>query len=153
MTPNSSKFVLTRVGSAQGWQDAQDIRLEVFVAEQGVPVEEELDDDDPVARHWVLYLSPDIPVATARAIEKVDGSWKIGRVAVRAPYRRQGAGFCLMQGILRDGEARGVTRFQLDSQSQAIPFYARLGFEVSGPEFMDCQIPHRHMVLNLRSES
>lgn len=153
MNPDHREFLLTRMGTPQHWQDAQSIRFEVFVDEQEVPADEELDDDDPDARHWVLYTTSEIPVGTARAVEKPDGSWKIGRVAVRAPYRGRGAGLTLMQGILHDGQARGVTTFKLDSQTHAIPFYARLGFEVCGPEFMDCGIPHRHMVLNLRSES
>lgn len=37
--------------------DAMEVREEVFVKEQGVPLENEFDSDDPRACHWVIYAS------------------------------------------------------------------------------------------------
>ncbi len=117
------------------------IRLAVFVDEQGVPPEEELDALDATATH-VLALWNGEPAGTARAVEKAPGVQKIGRVAVAAQFRRYGIGKALMRGI----EARlSAKAFLLDAQTHAIGFYEKLGYAAEGPEFLDAGIPHRLM--------
>ena len=135
------------LASAADWEAAQAIRFEVFVDEQRVPAEEEIDADDATARHWLALVDGE-PVATARAVEK-DFGWKIGRVAVRRPFRCQGVGLGLMEAILTAAREQGVGEARLESQTHAIPFYERLGFEAEGPQFLDCGIPHRLMRLSL----
>ncbi|MBU6418991.1 MAG: GNAT family N-acetyltransferase [Proteobacteria bacterium] len=117
------------------------IRMAVFVAEQGVPAAEELDELDATALH-VLALWSGQPAGTARALEKAQGLWKICRVAVQAPFRKFGIGQALMQGI--ETKCPGGA-FMLDAQTHAIGFYERLGYVAEGPEFMDAGIPHRLM--------
>ncbi|MBU6448136.1 MAG: GNAT family N-acetyltransferase [Rhodospirillales bacterium] len=117
------------------------IRVAVFVDEQGVPLEEELDELDDTAMHF-LALWNGTPAGTARAVEKTPGLRKIGRVAVRAAFRKFGIGKALMQGI--EAECPGST-FMLDAQTYAIGFYQRLGYTAEGPEFLDAGIPHRLM--------
>ena len=134
--------------SPADWEAAQAIRFEVFVDEQRVPAEEELDADDAMARHWLAWVDGE-PVGTARAVSKAFG-WKIGRVAVRRPYRGRGVGLALMRAILASGREAGVAEARLESQTHALPFYERLGFAAEGPEFLDCGIPHRLMRLSLR---
>ncbi|HTQ72538.1 MAG TPA: GNAT family N-acetyltransferase [Acidocella sp.] len=117
------------------------LRFEVFVAEQKVPAEEELDELDAIAAH-VLALYGGEPAGTARAVEKAPGVWKIGRVAVAAPLRKFGIGKAVMRGI----EAQlPASAFVLDAQVHAIGFYEKLGYVAEGPEFMDAGIPHRLM--------
>ena len=41
----------------------------------------------------------------------------------------------------------GLTQVHLNSQTSAIGFYARLGFQAEGPEFLEVGIPHRRMYL------
>lgn len=125
------------------WQAAQAIRMAVFVHEQGVPPEEELDALDAVARHWIV-LSGETPIATARAVEK-GGAWKVGRVAVLREHRGTGVGARLMRAIVEEAARAGVSELRLDSQTHALGFYERLGFAAEGPEFLDAGIPHRHM--------
>ncbi len=117
------------------------LRFAVFVAEQGVPADQELDALDETALH-VLALHGDDAVGTARAVEKAPGMWKIGRVAVAAPWRRRGIGKSLMRGV--EAETRGRV-FLLDAQTHAIGFYETLGYAAEGPEFLDAGIPHRLM--------
>jgi predicted GNAT family N-acyltransferase len=117
------------------------LRLDVFVTEQNVPAEEELDTLDDVAVH-VLVLHEGAPAATARAVEKAPGQWKIGRVAVAAAFRKHGLGKIVMQGI---EEACPASAFMLDAQTHAIGFYEKLGYVAEGPEFLDAGIPHRLM--------
>ncbi|MEB3285498.1 MAG: GNAT family N-acetyltransferase [Candidatus Sericytochromatia bacterium] len=151
MAPQDSQFTVARVSTPSEWEMARAIRAEVFVQEQGVPPEEEWDELDDNARHWLLFTEDGLAVGTARAVEKTDEIWKIGRFAIRQAYRKKGAGTALLQQILRHGVSRGVSVFKLDSQVHAQGFYSRMGFEAVGPVFMDCSIPHRHMVLTLQS--
>jgi len=118
------------------------IRWEVFVGEQHVPADEEADALDETARHFLLFVG-DEPAATARALVKAPGVVKIGRVAVRKPFRGTGVGAALMRGV---EAAHPGAEFVLDAQLTALPFYARLGYGAEGPEFMDAGIPHRRMV-------
>ncbi|MDE1895527.1 MAG: GNAT family N-acetyltransferase [Rhodospirillales bacterium] len=117
------------------------IRLEVFVGEQGVPPADELDELDDAAMH-ILALWNGTPAGTARAVEKAPGLHKIGRVAVKAAFRKFGIGKALMRGI--ESECPGDT-FILDAQTHAIGFYERLGYAAEGEEFLDAGIPHRFM--------
>lgn len=116
------------------------IRLEVFVGEQNVPLDEERDALDPVGRHFLAKVDG-APMATLRLIEK-PGFTKITRVAVRAPARGTGLGAALMRHAAM--QARGETLL-LDAQVQALKFYEKLGYEGFGEMFMEGGIEHRHM--------
>jgi predicted GNAT family N-acyltransferase len=116
------------------------IRKTVFVEEQAVPLELELDEYDATATHFLLR-DGDMPQATARLLDK-HGLAKIGRVAVLREARGRGLGLFLMQAVLDEARRRGFTESVLDSQTYAIPFYARVGFVAEGEEFDDAGIPH-----------
>jgi predicted GNAT family N-acyltransferase len=121
------------------------IRDEVFVIEQNVPVTRERDEHDSTAIHF-LVLDDGKPVGTARVVltDKA-ATAKIGRVAVIASMRGNGIGKILMKAIEENLRLRHVTRFALDAQTHALQFYERLGYDAYGDEFMDAGIPHRHM--------
>jgi predicted GNAT family N-acyltransferase len=119
-----------------------EIRLEVFVDEQNVPLEEERDEYDAAALHF-LATEDDVALATARVILKNAGATaKIGRVAVRKPARGRGIGAALIRHI--ENEVPAV-EYLLDAQSHALAFYERLGYAAFGDEFLDAGIPHFHM--------
>jgi predicted GNAT family N-acyltransferase len=130
------------------------VRWEVFVMEQRVPFDEEVDATDPLAFH-VLVLKEDYdlfgagplsgkPVATGRWYEW-EGNGRIGRMAVCASARGLGLGAMVMRALLEEGARRGMRRHVLDAQNHAIPFYQKFGFKVCGPEHLDCGIPHHLM--------
>lgn len=125
------------------------IRLAVFVQEQNVSLELEMDAHDDAACHFLL-LEDNLPRGTARLLDK-DGAAKIGRVAVVAEARGRGLGHLLMRRVLDEARRQGFHEAVLDSQTYAMPFYERLGFAAEGPEFDEAGIPHRRMrrVLNL----
>lgn len=116
------------------------IRKAVFVEEQAVPLELEMDEYDATATHFLLREG-EAPLATARLLDK-HGLAKIGRVAVVREARRRGLGLTLMQAVLEEARRQGFTEAVLDSQTYAIPFYERLGFIAEGEEFDDAGIPH-----------
>ena len=135
------EFCSCAFGSA-AFADCLAIRMEVFVVEQKVPEDEEQDEWDETARHF-LALVDGQRAATARAVAKAPGIVKIGRVAVRAPYRGTGLGARLMRAV--EAEYPGAALI-LDAQLQALNFYAKLGYVAEGPMFDDAGIPHRRMV-------
>jgi ElaA protein len=135
------------LASPEDWEAAKAIRFEVFVDEQHVPADLELDDLDAMARHWLAW-DGETAVGTARAVRK-DFGWKIGRVAVRRDWRGRGVGQSLMRAIMDAARRAGVRELQLESQTHALAFYERLGFVAEGPEFDDAGIPHRLMRLAL----
>ena len=117
-----------------------EIRKIVFVEEQAVPLELEMDEYDDAATHFLLR-DGDIPLATARLLDK-HGLAKIGRVAVLQEVRGCGLGLLLMRAVLDEARGQGFSEAVLDSQTYAIPFYERMGFVAEGEEFDDAGIPH-----------
>lgn len=121
--------------------DAQSIRLEVFVQEQNVPAELEMDDKDAVCLHAVAYDAQGTPVATGRLLP--DGH--IGRMAVRKAQRGSGIGGQILQGLMAQAKTRGDAQVVLSAQTHAAPFYLRHGFVMQGEEFYEAGIPHVEM--------
>lgn len=124
------------------------VRFEVFVDEQKVPPEEEVDDKDPASVHILAVDDSGTPVATGRL---TPGGW-IGRMAVRNKWRGTGTGFRILQMLIQKGRQSGHKNLWLSAQTHAIDFYARAGFTAEGEIYDDCGIPHRNMVLELAPE-
>ena len=119
------------------------LRREVFVWEQKVPEQEEHDDYDLTATHFVAIAEGEV-VGTLRLITLPEHV-KIGRVAVRGAFRGQGIAKKLIAAAMTSARALGQQRFYLTAQSDKLAFYQKLGFAAFGPEFMDGGMPHRAM--------
>jgi predicted GNAT family N-acyltransferase len=117
------------------------IRHEVFVLEQGVPAELELDEGDLTALHFLVRDPNGYPVATGRLLP--DGH--IGRVAVRAKWRQQGVGMFLMRAIIEAARTDNPRELWLHAQISAQHFYASFGFTTVGEIFMEAGIAHLEM--------
>ncbi len=136
----------TRYGAAW-WKEIVDLRLRVYVDEQRVPLEEELDDLDRTAIHWAA-LDGEIVVATARLV-LVDDVAKFGRLAVEAAWRRQGIGGLLLETAVASARAEGAGRVSLDAQIRVTALYEGLGFRAVGEVFLDAGIDHIRMIRDL----
>ncbi|ALU89878.1 GNAT family N-acetyltransferase [Herbaspirillum rubrisubalbicans] len=117
---------------------AQPIRFEVFVDEQQVPAEIELDDMDPHCLHAVAYDDAGQPLATGRLLP--DGH--IGRMAVRKAGRGKGVGGAVLQALMQAARQRGDVEVILNAQVQAEGFYQAHGFAREGEQFMEAGIAH-----------
>jgi predicted GNAT family N-acyltransferase len=126
---------------AVDFADLRAVREPVFVVEQQVPIEEEWDELDPQCRHVIARDEANRPIGTGRLTPER----KIGRMAVLAEWRGKGVGDALMEALMDDARALGWPEISLNSQTHAMPFYARHGFEAFGDEFMEAGIPHRKM--------
>lgn len=120
------------------------IRRTVFVDEQQVPEEVELDEYDATADH-VLLLLDGRPVATARLVVQPGGIGVVGRVAVLAEHRGTGLGDAVMDAVEARAAERGLTAVELHAQVQVRAFYARRGYAAFGDEFWEAGIRHVSM--------
>lgn len=121
--------------------DIRRIRTLVFIDEQSIPEDEEFDDADKTALHILAHDDRGEAIGTARLLDNK----KIGRVAVVKPWRGKGVGKALIGFLMQMARDNGALTIELDAQVYAIPFYERLGYRVTGSEFMDAGIPHRKM--------
>ena len=130
-------------------EQAQPIRFEVFVDEQKVPAEIELDEMDPHCVHAVAYDDAGQPLATGRLLP--DGH--IGRMVVRKAGRGQGVGGAVLQALIAAARARGDAEVILNAQVHAEGFYQRHGFAREGEQFMEAGIPHITMRARLQGSA
>lgn len=121
--------------------DAFAVRIAVFVEEQQIPREEELDNADATAVHCVAYLDA-APVAAGRLVITPDGYGKIGRMAVLKQQRGTGIGAAVLAALEAEGAARGLREFRLSAQLSAKGFYDRLGYTADGDIYDEVGIPH-----------
>lgn len=120
------------------------LRRIVFIEEQEVPEQEEVDGDDDHCTH-ILALVDGKPMGAAR-FQFIDDKAKIQRVCVLKDARGTGLGTDLMRGILDVIKAEGKAKSAvLGAQTHALAFYEKLGFEAFGDEYMDAGILHQDM--------
>lgn len=129
------------------WQQTRQLRLDVFVSEQGVPEALEIDEFDATCRHFVAIKKKSI-VGTLRLIINKKTA-KLGRLAVAKHARHQGIATQLMQQALLFCDEQGIKEIELGSQVTVKDFYQKLGFQTYGEIFMDAGIPHIHMSKSL----
>ena len=140
----SAPVVLRLGGWAELAAQAAPIRLEVFVEEQRVPAEMELDEFDALSCH-ALALVDGRPVGTGRLLP--DGH--IGRMAVLAGWRGLGVGAALLQALIDEADRRGMGQLALSAQTHALGFYARFGFVPEGEVYEEAGLPHQGMTRDL----
>ena len=140
--------MIKKVETAREYEDVLDIRKIVFVEEQGVSLEEEIDEFETIAQYMIAYNDDHQPIATAR-FRDVNGIAKIERVAVLKSERGQGTGKALMRALEQEAQRQGFRHFKLGAQTHSIPFYESLGYQAYGNQFLDAGIPHYYMEKHL----
>ncbi|KZE38330.1 acetyltransferase [Bhargavaea cecembensis] len=125
-------------------EDAFTVRKAVFVEEQGVPIHIELDELDQEAVHFIAY-DGERPIAAGRIRDIGDGVGKVERVCVLPEYRGRRLGQQMMVMLEEHARKAGLGKIRLNAQNHAVPFYEKIGYTVTSPEFMDAGIPHRVM--------
>ncbi|HVA81853.1 MAG TPA: GNAT family N-acetyltransferase [Candidatus Binataceae bacterium] len=120
------------------------IRRRVFIVEQHVPEEIELDADDGRAFH-ALAIRGGQAAGCGRYVEHGPGEIKIGRMAVLRELRRSGIGRAILEFLMRTAREHGYRRAILHAQLTAEGFYLRQGFTPVGEIFDEAGIPHRAM--------
>lgn len=119
-------------------KEASAIRFEVFVQEQQVPLDLELDEMDALSLHALALDAQGRAIATGRLLP--DGH--IGRMAVKLSDRKRGVGALVLQNLVEAAKSKGYAEVLLGAQTHAKGFYVRQGFVQFGEVFMDANIPH-----------
>lgn len=120
------------------------VRFAVFVEEQGVPAELEMDEHDDASAH-ALILS----AGKAVGVGRIQADGHIGRVAVLREFRGNGIGVAIMKRLVEHARESGLAGVYLGSQIGAVGFYERLGFESKGEVYLEAGIEHVDMRMAL----
>ncbi|MBX2842767.1 MAG: GNAT family N-acetyltransferase [Flammeovirgaceae bacterium] len=129
-------------------EEAFKIRFKVFVEGQNVPAEEELDQFENEATHFLAYLNGK-PVGTARWRFTPKGI-KLERFAVLNECQGEGVGAALINEVLEDVRQNPVSKGKmryLHGQVEVEEFYKKFGFTSIGEPFDECGIMHYLMTL------
>ncbi|MCM1131204.1 MAG: GNAT family N-acetyltransferase [Roseburia sp.] len=121
-------------------EDIKTLRTEVFIIEQNVPVELEIEDNEDKYIHCCIYKEG-ILIAYARVY--LSNPAIIGRVCVRKNYRKLGYGKKIMK--LAEKEIKGINEIHLHAQTHAKGFYEALGYTPFGDFFLEAGIRHISM--------
>ena len=147
-------FTAERIVTHEQMDLSLEIRREVFIEEQGVDPEEEIDDFDNLEKIndtaiHVLVFENNQPIATGRLLlDSSDNEYAhITRVAVFLGYRGKGAGLVVMHWLQDMAKQIGRDGITLAAQTHAIGFYEKLGYVARGEIFLDAKIEHRWMDL------
>ncbi|MEO8344703.1 MAG: GNAT family N-acetyltransferase [Betaproteobacteria bacterium] len=139
------RFAIHRADWIRDGDALRAVRRAVFIVEQRIPENLEWDEFDPVCPHALAAAVSGTPIGCGRLLP--DGH--VGRLAVLSPWRDHGVGSALLLDLMELARGVGHARVLLNSQTQAMPFYARHGFFPVGDEFMEAGIPHRTMARTL----
>ena len=142
------ELVVKLVENEDEFEGAIAVRFRVFVAEQAIPPEEELDEDDATAIHAIALVQGQI-VGTGRLVSREDGDGQVGRMAVDQPWRGQGVGGRILMFLEDEARSLGMARCVLHAQVYVKGFYAAHGYQEYGEPFLEVNIPHVEMYKEL----
>jgi predicted GNAT family N-acyltransferase len=131
--------------NARELNDAQSVRKQVFVEEQGIDSQIESSEDEK-CDHFVAYLDGK-PVGAGRVNYPEIGTAKIERMAVLNSARGKGIGAEILKCMIEYLEDRpDIQKIILDAQYHAKGFYEKFGFEQDGDVFKEVGLPHIKML-------
>lgn len=142
-----------RITSDEDLKRAFQIRKEVFVEEQGVPLEDEFDEFDNLngsCEHILVYFEEQ-PVGTGR-VRWVDEFGKLERICILKSYRKFGLGKEIITSLEKIAQEKGSIRAKLHGQTHAEGFYKKLGYQTSSSVFIEDGIPHLLMTKEILNQ-
>jgi predicted GNAT family N-acyltransferase len=125
----------------------KNIREKVFIQEQKVTPELEWDGMDENAMHFLVFKDEEA-IGCARAVV-IKNYMQLGRMAVLKNYRGQGIGSALIEKAIVTAKLKQISSIHISAQCYAIDFYMKFGFKVMSDIYLDAEIPHRDMTLEL----
>lgn len=135
--------------SAKELFDIYKLRVEIFVVEQNCPYQE-VDNKDLPAFHLSGYHENEL-VAYCRILPKNISypETSIGRVVVKASFRKYKLGTLLMEKAMQEIKTRFPKEgIRISAQSHLENFYASLGFVSTGKRYLEDDIPHVEMLFS-----
>ena len=138
-------LLVKRLETPEETEAVRALRTRVFVDEQGVPPELEVDELDDTAIHAVAFQDGAV-VGTGRLILDTPTEARIGRMAVDASLRRGGIGGAVLDFLEDEARSEGIKLISLHAQHYVRQFYANRGYQERGDTFMEAGILHVEMV-------
>lgn len=139
-----TEIIIKLAESEAEFQGAFNVRARVFVQEQEIPPEEELDEADEAAIHAVALHQGRV-VGTGRLVLGNRGQGRIGRMAVEKEFRRRGTGTRILAFLEESARAQGSCWSALHAQEYVKNFYVERGYRVHGEPFLEVDIRHIEM--------
>jgi predicted GNAT family N-acyltransferase len=136
------------VKTPKEYTDALFVRKSVFVKEQQIPLEIEVDQNEEQAVHIVLYNDQEKPIAAGR-YRILESIAKAERICVLPSERGNGSGSQIMEALEKHAAEQGLKHVKLSAQAHAIPFYEKLGYYAITEEYLEQNIPHKMMKKDL----
>ncbi|HWL26208.1 MAG TPA: GNAT family N-acetyltransferase [Ureibacillus sp.] len=139
-----------KITNEEELNQAFEIRKEVFVKEQGVPLSDEFDEYDHLdgrCEHLLVYYN-DQAVGTSR-IRTVDEYGKLERICLLKDFRSLGLGKVIVLALEEIAKEQGLSKVKLHGQTHAEGFYQNLGYQTASAVFMEDGIPHVLMTKSL----
>ena len=123
------------------------IRKEVFIKEQNVSLDIEIDGLDLESEHFIAYLG-NVPIGCAR-IRSNKIYAKLERIAILKKHRCKGFGTELTKFLIDYCKKQKYREIVIHSQNYVIDFYKKLGFKTRGEAFLEADIEHKEMYLDI----
>lgn len=142
--------VVCRLAHPEELRDHFEVRRTVFVLEQGLFVDSDIDerDGDPETLH-ALGFSDGEPVGAVRLFHLGSGQWQGDRLAVLPAHRTVGLGAPLVRLAVAEATARGGRRMVAHIQIANVAFFRHLGWVLDGPVETYRGVPHQPMAITL----
>lgn len=142
------RFIVRTARWEEDKEQLYEVRRIVFIEEQKVPAEIEIDEWDEPSLHVLALDEEGRPIGCGRLLP--DGH--VGRMAVLASWRGRGVGMALLTQLVELADLHGHKEIVLSSQVHALPFYQKAGFVPYGDVYQEAGIPHRAMRLSLHRQ-
>jgi len=109
------------------------------------------EDFDKANIHMAAFLGEKV-VGTVR-LDLVGDSptvYEVRKMAVDPTIQKRGVGRLMLEAALSEAQSRGCRHFTLDARKEAIPFFERVGFELTGDHIVHADgVPNYVMRRNL----
>ena len=155
--PPTPHFVVVRADWLRDEAGVARVRREVFIEEQGVPESLEWEPLDAECVWFIARIGATVGAGDAAGevigVVRLTPDARIGRMAVRACWRRRGLGAALLAAAMEEARRLGYGGVRLSAQTHALPFYARFGFRTEGGVYQDAGIPHVAMSFTFKDFS
>ncbi|HBY86213.1 MAG TPA: GNAT family N-acetyltransferase [Colwellia sp.] len=107
---------------------SQEIRNEVFVQEQGIPLHLDLDGLDSKSYHSLAYID-DVAVGVARLALVEDNNAIMARVAIKKDYRGKGIASKLIESIIAKAQQLDINSIEIHAHEYLEKYYEAFGFQ------------------------
>lgn len=119
------------------------LRVQVFVLERTIKIEDEFDKNDVPGVVYAVIFAGKEPVATGRFLREGDDAARLTRIATRADHRGQHLGTQIIRALERHAQDLHIHDLQIHAEVTAIPFYTSLGYHAIGPVYEEDGVPCR----------